>query len=187
MKKRRVFIAIRPSQKARDRLFSFSRKWQEIPCRWIKPENIHFTLIPPMYLDENELSELISSIKAKSPDWTPFYLKLKKIAYGPFGKPSRMVWAVGEPNKELIELKNAVEEAIFDAKIPFREETRPFKYPHLTLARMYQEEWREYEPKPKIDEPLNLEIPVESIEIMESELKRGGAEYTALDSIPLEK
>lgn len=187
MRKRRVFVGIKPPKEVQERLFQVSEKWPEIPARWIKSENIHLTLIPPMYLDENELSELILNVKAKAFDWASLHLKITKITYGPVGKPSRMVWAVGEPNNDLLTLKNALEEAILEANIPFQQESRPFKYPHLTLARMFQEEWREFQPKPNIEELLDLEIPVESIEIMESELKRGGAEYTILESIGLGK
>jgi 2'-5' RNA ligase len=43
----------------------------------------------------------------------------------------------------------------------------------------------EPEERPEIDEEVNFSFEVKSIEIMESHLKRGGAEYTVLESLPL--
>jgi 2'-5' RNA ligase len=45
----------------------------------------------------------------------------------------------------------------------------------------------EPEEKPKIDEDISLNFQVKSIEVMESQLKRGGAEYTILESFELKE
>ena len=59
--------------------------------------------------------------------------------------------------------------------------------PHMTLGRLKQWEFRKIEPeeRPEINEEINLSFEVNSIEVMESELKRGGPEYTILESAPL--
>jgi len=65
-------------------------------------------------------------------------------------------------------------------------ESRPYT-PHLTLGRIKTWEFRKIEPeeRPKIDEDINLSFEVNSIEIMESQLKRGGPKYTILENFPL--
>jgi 2'-5' RNA ligase len=43
----------------------------------------------------------------------------------------------------------------------------------------------EREEVPRIDEPINHTFLVESIDVMESELKKGGPKYTILESLKL--
>jgi len=185
MRKRRVFIAIRPSPELRERFFELSRKWPDMPCRWVKPDNVHLTLIPPMHLDENEIALLIHALRAAGKTTEQFSIEIERVTYGPPGQSGRMIWALGRESRELAAFKTKLEDAILNTKIPFRVESRPFRYPHLTLARMFEKEWRNYEPKPHINELLKTELPVETIEIMESELQPGGAGYTVLAIAPL--
>ena len=58
---------------------------------------------------------------------------------------------------------------------------------HITLARLRQWEFNKIEPeeKPEINEDINLTFEVNSIEVMESELKRGGPNYIVLESCRL--
>ena len=63
-------------------------------------------------------------------------------------------------------------------------EARPYS-PHITLARIKTWEFRRLEDRPEIDEPIDLTFEVNSFEIMESFLKRSGAEYEVLESISL--
>ncbi|MDP2910533.1 MAG: hypothetical protein Q8N58_01975, partial [bacterium] len=65
-------------------------------------------------------------------------------------------------------------------------ENREFAF-HITLARISQWAWQRIEPeeRPEINEDINLNFPVNSIEIMESILKKGGPEYVILESYNL--
>ena len=59
--------------------------------------------------------------------------------------------------------------------------------PHITLGRINKLKWRRYSPeeRPQINEEINLSFEAESIEMMESKLKRTGAEYHVLKSFSL--
>ena len=59
--------------------------------------------------------------------------------------------------------------------------------PHITLGRIKTWQLRQIDPeeRPEINEDIDLTFEVKSIEIMESRLKRGGVEYTILESVPL--
>jgi 2'-5' RNA ligase len=59
--------------------------------------------------------------------------------------------------------------------------------PHITLGRIRVWEFRQIEPeeRPDIEKEISLSFQVNSIEVMESQLKRGGSEYTILKSCPL--
>ena len=94
----------------------------------------------------------------------PFSIVINKICYGPPDKtPPRMIWAIGEKNLEF----NIV--------------------PHITLGRIKTWQWKQIEPeeRPEVNEDINLTFEVNSIEVMESVLGRGGPKYTILESFPL--
>jgi len=61
--------------------------------------------------------------------------------------------------------------------------------PHITLGRLRQWEFRKIEPeeRPNINEEINFGFEVTSIEVMESNLRKGGAEYSVLESHKLGK
>jgi 2'-5' RNA ligase len=60
-------------------------------------------------------------------------------------------------------------------------------FPHLTLARLkaFEMQRMELEEIPQIDEEISISFNINSFEIMESELKRSGAQYTICQSILL--
>ena len=47
------------------------------------------------------------------------------------------------------------------------------------------EQWRNLQEKPQIEQDFKAIVPVASIDVMESDLKRDGAEYTILEVCPL--
>jgi len=185
----RIFIAINLPEDIKSKLLSFQRKWPTLPCRWTKPENLHITLLFLGNLDDNQLHETIKISEEVAKRHKPFLIKLEKICFGPPKKfPPRMVWVKGELNQELANLQKDLEDSIFEhPAYRYKEkETRPYS-PHITLARIKAWEFRRLEDRPEIDEPIDLRFEVNSFEIMESHLKREGAEYEILESIVLIK
>lgn len=185
---RRIFIAINLPENIKKELSSFQKKWPELPCRWIKKDNLHITLVFLGYLRDEELPEILKMVREVSLKNEPFFLNLKRVDYGPIDKKSpRMVWVEGEKSQELgklqEDLKNSLARLSSELK---REEGRGY-IPHITLGRLRQWEFRQIEPeeRPEIQEDINLSFKVNSIEVMESQLKREGAEYTVLESAPL--
>lgn len=195
----RVFIAINLPEEIKEKLISYQEKIEEIfpphPAeqgggfvRWTKKENLHITLIFLGYVGDSEILEVCEASKEVVSKHQPFSLTLNKICYGPpKAVPARMIWVEGEKSKELTALKNDLERSLIE-RVNFSSETRAFS-PHLTLARIKVWQWRLMEPEeiPEIEEEIFLNFPVYSIEIMESNLKRGGAEYTILETLPLSK
>jgi len=163
------------------KLAEYQEKWPEMPARWTKPENLHITLEFLGYIKDEELLKVCQIVKEVALRNNSFEINLFKVCYGPQNKkPPRMVWAVGERSEEFTSLKNDLDKALSIS------ENREFS-PHITLGRIRQWDWRRVEPeeRPEIDEDVNLNFSVDSIEIMESQLKRGGAEYTILETVPL--
>ncbi|MBZ9572097.1 RNA 2',3'-cyclic phosphodiesterase [Patescibacteria group bacterium] len=186
----RVFIAVNLPENIKRKLTDFQEKWPELPTRWTKLENLHITLIFLGYISDEEVFEICKITKEVVQKNEPFSINLNKICYGPPKKmPPRMVWVKGEKSKKLTKLKNDLENALSaSAGSKHRKETRPFS-PHITLGRIRQWEFRKIEPeeRPEVDIDLSLSFEVFSIEVMESFLKRGGSEYTILESTQLGK
>lgn len=159
----RIFVAINLPEDIKQKLFDYQLKWPELPCRWTKKENLHITLEFLGYLTDEELIELCQRIKEIASTKKAFSVHLNKICYGPPKKiPPRMVWVAGEKIKE------------FNLT------------PHITLGRIKTWDFRRLEPeeRPEINEDIDLNFEVNSIEIMKSRLKREGPEYTILESFP---
>jgi 2'-5' RNA ligase len=189
--RRRIFIAINLPEKIKEELISFQEKYSELPARWVKKENLHITLAFLGYLRDEDLPKIIEITKKVAKNHYPFLIKILKVSYGPPKiSPPRMVWAIGEKNEALWRLQENLKNALIEMKIPQLEEEEGRGFiPHITLARIRKWEFKQMEPeeKPEIDEDVEFSFEVKSIEIMESHLKRGGAEYTVLESIPLSK
>ena len=186
--RRRIFIAINLPEKVKKRLVSFQKSWSLLPVRWVKEENLHLTLAFLGYLDDEELVRVCQTIKEMTSRNSPFFIKLVKIDYGVKQKGiPRLIWAEGEPSRELDLFKEDLDRTLAEA-IGFVPEKRKF-LPHITLGRIRKWDWQRIEPeeRPDISEDFSLEFEVRSVEVMESRLKRGGAEYSIMESEELLK
>ena len=172
MKRHRIFIAINLPEDIKRKLADFRKNWPELPIRWTKPNNLHITLDFLGYLADEELAEICKIAKEVASKNSPFFVKLNKICYGPIDKkPPRMIWVVGEKSQEFSALRNDLDRSLSVS------EKREFS-PHITLGRINQWEWKRIEPeeRPEVNEDISLNFSVDSIEVMESVLKRTGPE-----------
>jgi len=198
--KHRIFIAVNLPEDIKENLLSYQKKIDELfafdldeaslakPIRWTKKENLHITLVFLGYIKEEELLEVFRIVEDVALRNKSFEVRLTKICYAPPNKmPPRMVWVVGERSSEFTVLRDDLENSLATSEqVSFTPENRAFS-PHITLGRIKLWQWRQIEPeeRPDISEDISLNFWVNSIEIMESRLKRGGSEYTVLKSYPL--
>ncbi|MEA3293091.1 MAG: RNA 2',3'-cyclic phosphodiesterase [Patescibacteria group bacterium] len=196
----RTFIAINLPEKIKQKLSSFQKDidekfdWlgQEISVNkiinWTKKDNLHITLAFLGNITDNEILDISKSVKNISFKNKQFFINLNKICYGPIGKiPPRMVWVKGEESKSLSFLKNCLEKKLFNAKTLKNYSTNNLFSPHITLGRIMAWNWKriDIEERPEIEEDISLKFEINSIEVMESQLSRGGPKYTILESVPL--
>lgn len=198
----RIFIAVNLPENIKNKLIKCREKWPDLPVRWTKKENLHITLIFLGCLSEEELLEVCGAVRRAASQNSSFLITLKKICYGPPGKiPARMIWIEGEKSEGLGKLQNELESSLSLFNLlaeagKAKTEVLPQKNvnyksrvyaPHITLGRIRTWEFRKIEPeeRPEINEEINLSFEINSIEVMESELKRGGPEYTILESAAL--
>jgi len=196
----RTFLAVNLPEDIKKRLVVQQRKIDDLfapeigedispvrPIRWTKPFNLHITLLFLGYLSDDEVVETCRVAKEIVSEHPSFSLNLTKILYGPPGKiPPRMVWLEGEKSGELALLKNDLEKSLLGQGVHFQSEAKDFS-PHITLGRIRAWEWRKIDPAeiPQVEESINLPFSVNSVEVMESVLKRGGPDYAIMESIQL--
>lgn len=187
--KRRIFVAVNLPDKIKEKLAGYQSQWNEIPANWTRKENLHITLMFLGYVDDQELPEVLNTVKRISEKSNSFSVSIDKVCYGPPRKnPPRMIWATGE-SQELGNLHKKLEKDLISVKDEeIEEKSRDQKNTtHITLARVKSWEFRKMNPEemPIVDDDVSISFDVNSIEVMESVLKKGGPQYLTLDSYPL--
>jgi RNA 2',3'-cyclic 3'-phosphodiesterase len=186
-KRHRIFIAINLPVEIKKELAKYQEKWPELPAKWTPKDNLHITLEFLGNLTDQETGDVCQIVAEISKRHKSFTINLTKVLYGPPDKnPPKMIWVAGEKSEELTDLKNDLEECVLE-KVKFRPDEKGFSL-HITLARILEWEFRKIEPEevPEISENIDLNFSADSIEVMESEMKRGGPQYTILESHQLE-
>ncbi len=186
---RRIFIAVNLPEKIKEKLADFQNKWPDLPCRWTRKENLHITLMFLGYISDEELLEVIKTAQDVASKNESFLISLEKIIYGPPKKsPPRMIWTEGKESIELGKVQKDLENAFSASPVErSKTENRPY-IPHITLGRIKTWDWQRTEPeeRPEVNTEISLNFEVNSIDIMESELKRTGPKYTILESCPFQ-
>jgi 2'-5' RNA ligase len=183
----RTFIAIEIPEETRQGLRDAQRvlRTDAVDANWPKPEGIHLTLKFLGEVPETRIPEITNALTAQAASTVRFRLAVRGTGTFPNARSARVVWAgmSGEIDK-LNRLQAAVEDAMMQAG--FAREDRPFT-PHLTLGRIKYIRSREAWAR-TLDQVKNLAFPefdVSSFNLMKSELKRTGAEYTQIAKFEL--
>lgn len=189
-KRHRIFIAINLPPEIKKELNNFQQRFfgsQE--NQWAKltaKDNLHITLQFLGDLTDEEIGSVCQAVKEVAEKQESFSINLNKIVYGPpklkSNQPPKFIWVVGEKSEELARLRQNLENVLVE-KVSFVPEAQAFS-PHITLARISAWAWRGIEPeeRPEVDENIDLTFTVESVEVMESELRRGGPAHTVMES-----
>jgi RNA 2',3'-cyclic 3'-phosphodiesterase len=182
-KRHRVFIAINLPDDVKKALVKYQEKWPELPGKWTTKDNLHITLEFLGDLIDQEIDDTCRIVKEVAEKHNSFSINLNKIVFGPENKfPPKMVWAEGDKSKELSVLKNDLQKSLLES-VRFSPEERSFS-PHVTLARIKEWQFKLIEPeeRPDVNENIDMVFTAETIEVTESQLKKGGPVYTILES-----
>ena len=158
---------------------------EKFKFRWVKPENIHLTLIFLGDVDP-EMLEVISGAVANTVQChDPIRLAIQGLGVFPGIKRPRIIWAgmMGEV-KNLRELKVSLDRSLLKVNgLKFKPERRSFRA-HLTLGRA----------KGRIDgrklavamnrlqKVPSAPLIIDAIHVFKSDLQAGGAVYTKVKS-----
>ncbi len=132
----RTFIAVEVPWEVKDRARQLIAQLRETSAsvKWVRPEDMHWTL---KFLGNLELNEIPAICNAVSRAVEPLAaFDVEAFAAGAFPdllRP-RTVWiGMGEGSEQMIELHDAIEFEL--GKLGFRAENRRFR-PHLTIGRV---------------------------------------------------
>lgn len=151
--------------------------------RFVSRDNWHLTVSFLGYQEETDIPRIVEAMKRTAKDFGEQKIVFRKLLYGPPGRAPRMIWLVTDSNisRELSGLKTELENNLEKSGINFGREMRQFTG-HLTLARFDNFDNRG-EALPQIERDINIRSTAGTLDLMESELKRSGAEYTVLQKI----
>lgn len=172
---KRIFIGIRLPEEFSDSFISLQSDLGELPGRFIPPEDIHLTLVPPF--ETRDLPYVKGTLRVALGHVHKFRLRFSRLSYGPDKERPRLAWIECDATKEIISLKKKLLKALNKKeKIPF--------VPHMTIARFKKADSENITHRP-IKRPVRFSMDVESIELFQSPHK-GGSGYKVLASIRLQ-
>jgi RNA 2',3'-cyclic 3'-phosphodiesterase len=177
---RRIFIGIILPHFVIKHLVQKTEKWHDLPVRWTHEDNLHITLLFLGLIEDEELPKICAYIQDAANQSEIFELKISGIVLGPDLKRARIIWAIGETNEDLRKLSENIEKKLGT----FTREKKELR-PHVTLGRIKQCQWKVLSSEPIIDEKINLVVPVDKVEILESVVEDGKKKYLLLESCPL--
>lgn len=188
MEKVRAFIAVNIGDEARSVLSALQNQLIEsgADVRWVAPKNMHLTLAFLGNVKTATFQPLEKALRNNIQPLASFDLTIRGT--GVFGRRSHpsVVWAGIDDNEKLMGLQKRATEAVHKAGIAY--DDKPFR-PHLTLGRF--KSLKNLEPLfQTLEKESNSHfqtLEVQSIEVVKSELKPGGAVYSVLSEIPLSK
>ena len=188
----RSFVAIELPREATDYLAATQVRLQDMDrgraARWVHPESIHLTLKFLGEVPETRMASIYDAVHRGCLEHTPFSVTLVGLGCFPNTRRPRVVWAgVREASGALERLQEDLDRHL--VSLGFPPETRAFR-PHLTLARVRQNAtFAEAEALGQAVVALHSEqtvdIWVQSVHVMHSELDPTGAVYTSLQQVRL--
>ncbi|NCN53146.1 RNA 2',3'-cyclic phosphodiesterase [Candidatus Wolfebacteria bacterium] len=183
--KRRVFIAINLSERAKDKI---EQKIETIRgsftdnIRFIDRKNWHITLSFLGYQEDESIGEIVGTMEKIIPGIEQPEINFTDIDYGPKGKTPRMIWLNGdeETSKILGDIRNSIEEELADREVVFNKDNRKFST-HITLAKL-----RSSKDLPDIKTNLGINFLAGEAVLMESHLSQKGSNYEVLQASEFE-
>ena len=182
----RIFIGIKLDERVHDEIEKFLEPFKKIssPIRWVKPENVHFTLKFIGEVSEEKYAQIEKRLSEAEFNTGPFDLRL--TGCGKFGRGNTLniFWIGIAPSDPLAQVFNKIENTL--AKIGIEKENRQFK-PHITVGRNKKNfNFKSFsELIEENSDQLISEFNVGHFQVFKSQLRPEGPIYTILKEIPL--
>jgi 2'-5' RNA ligase len=184
----RAFIAITPPPALQQTMADVCQVFQRLslPWRWVTPDHIHLTLRFLGNVSNETVPSLLQAIEQAAQGQTAFPLRARALGCFPHPARARVLWVgLDDPSQTLARLNARLTAAL--TPLGFPPEGRPFQ-PHLTLARA-QNRVPSRQLFPILQTYQNRdfgEFLVTQVNLMQSQLQRGGALHTVLRSVTLQ-
>lgn len=171
----RVFIGIKANQELQEKIFNWQEVRKDLSVRFIKPENLHITLIPPWY--EKKINHLVNYLNSFITTLSPFELTFNRILFAPSDRP-RLIWTEGIYSPPMKKLRSELEK-----HLKTRKERRQL-IPHITIARFKNGDFSSLKNNLETEE-IKWFMKVSIITLFESRLGPKGADYFAIEDFKI--
>ncbi len=198
----RAFLAVELSEDVRARIARVQQDLKtsflcQLPravrVSWVQAASIHLTIKFLGDMDEQAVAPLRETLAGALQGQRAISIPLERLGAFPSCQAPRVLWVgaaegweQGDEAKRLIGLHHAVEGSC--ESLGFAPDSRPLS-PHLTLARIKagaREFGHVLASSKALDRPLSLDVlAVESVALMQSELRSTGSVYTKLWDVQL--
>ena len=183
----RLFVSINFPKKQRAKMHRAARalRDQELPVRWVDPDNFHITLKFLGEVRREQVDDVMAGIERAASSTQPFQTEIGGFGAFPTVRRPHVIWLGVGACPELRCLKQDLEWALGDAGFPA--ESRSF-HPHVTLGRASDAGgpgvFRELDNAfSSID--FEDELKVRSVHLMRSHLSREGLTSSLVNTIRL--
>ncbi len=181
----RSFLAFELPQDVKRIIREVSRAGKELPLdlRWVKPDNIHLTVVFMGNVSEDKVQPIGETVKEVCARFEPFDARPETLGFFGSRRHPRVLWiGLYGDIKPMGHFRNALQKKLKPFGI--KTEKRPFR-PHLTLGRFK----KGARPWPHLDQMIseysNLKgqsCSLGELVLFKSDLKPGGAVYTKLSA-----
>ena len=183
----RAFIAFEINEDTRARLEDIQTVLKEANAHvsWIKPQNIHCTLIFLGDIFQSGVDSLADVLSRMAMNIKPFEIEIQGLGFFGSTRSPRIVWAgIGGAVTPLVKLQNDLITVVLAAGL--KPDEKPFK-PHLTIGRV-----RSNRNASGLVSAISQNkdknfgaLSVKRIVLMQSSLTAAGPVYTLLQSVTL--
>jgi 2'-5' RNA ligase len=163
-----------------DALAPLRERREQLPVKWVRPENIHLSLKFLGEVEEArepELREALQRAAGTGPEPRPLTLQITGFGVFPDYHRPHVLWAGVTPDPGLELLQHGVEQAF--APLGFPTEARAFR-PHVTLGRAARDARpRDFKGLAEMLDGTDFDatVTVAEIDLMQSTLKPDGPVY----------
>ena len=172
MEGRRVFVALPAGPELIEAAGEFRRAHAGLKARWVTPENLHLTMVPPWQC--LDVAAACQSLRDEAARQSPFEVVFERVTFGPDPRRPRLVWATGKAPAGMPEFAQSLLAATGAPGEP-----RESFLLHLTIARFNSRDLDAMVSR-KLREPVAWPATLDALCLYESRLKPGGAEYREL-------
>ncbi|HHE07971.1 MAG TPA: RNA 2',3'-cyclic phosphodiesterase [Chlorobaculum parvum] len=177
MEGRRVFVALPAGRDLAELVGRFRRAHAGLKVRWVKPENLHLTMVPPWPCTDVEA--VCRALGDEAARQSSFNLSFERVSFGPDKRRARLIWATGNASDDMPEFAWQLHAATGAPGEP-----RSSFLLHLTIARLNSRDHVAMG-SAKLREPVEWRCTLDALCLYESILKPRGAEYRELCRFPL--
>jgi len=194
---KRIFVAINLPEEIREKLFSiqeniiamYPENSGEKMAKWVKKQSLHITLLYIGEIQDKAEPRAKKALEEVVEKYDAIPIAFNKVGYGPDENiPPKLVWVKLRENQELTKLAKEIKAKMVEKSILERPDKRPFQG-HITLGRIRAWQWKNIDPeeRPSIEQDINLSFTAETVELMESKLRKEGAEYNVIQLVSFRK